>query len=41
MADALSYLKFISSDNKVILNPSSMFSRNLDRNIMDFINNEN
>ena len=40
MADALSYLKFISSDNKVILNSSSMFSGNLDRNIMDFMNDE-
>ena len=40
MADALSYLKFISSDNKVILNSSSMFSGNLDRNIMDFTNDE-
>ena len=40
MADALSYLKFISSDKKVILNLSSMFSGNLDRNIMDFLNDE-
>ena len=40
MADALSYLKFISSDNKVILNSSFMFSVNLDRNIMDFMNDE-
>ena len=40
MADALSYLKFISSDNKVILNSSSMFFGNLDRNIMDFMNDE-
>ena len=30
----------ISSDNKVILNSSSMFSGNLDRNIMDFMNDE-
>ena len=37
---ALSYLKFISSDNKVILNSSFMFSVNLDRNIMDFMNDE-
>ena len=40
MADALSYLKFISSDNKDILNSSSMFSGNLDRNIMDFMNDK-
>ena len=40
MADALSYLKFTSNDNKVILNSSSMFSGNLDRNIMDFLNDE-
>ena len=40
MADALSYLKFTSNDNKVILNSSSMFSGNLDRNIMDFMNDE-
>ena len=40
MADALLYLKFISSDNKVILNSSFMFSVNLDRNIMDFMNDE-
>ena len=40
MADALSYLKFISSDNKDILNSSSVFSGNLDRNIMDFVNDE-
>ena len=39
MADALSYLKFTSNDNKFILNSSSMFSGNLDRN-MDFINDE-
>ena len=31
---------FISSDNKVILNSSSIFSGNLDRNIMDFMNDE-
>ena len=37
MADALLYLKFISSANKVILNSPSMFSGNLDRN-MDFMN---
>ena len=36
--DALLYLKFISSDNKVILNSLSMFSGNLDRNIMNFMN---
>ena len=40
MAEALSYLKFPSNDNKVILNSSSMFSGNLDRNIMDFMNDE-
>ena len=40
MADALSYLKFISSYNKVILNSSSMFSENLDRNVIDFMNDE-
>ena len=40
MADALSHLKFISSDNKVILDSSSMFSGNLDRNIIDFMNDE-
>ena len=41
MADALSYLKFISTHNKVILNSSSsMFSGNLGRNIMDFMNDE-
>ena len=40
MADALSHLKFISSDNKVTLDSSSMFSGNLDRNIMDFMNDE-
>ena len=40
MAHALSYLKFTSNDNKVILNSSSMFSGNLDRNIMDFMNDE-
>ena len=40
MADALSYLKFISSGNKVILNSSSMFSGNLDRNIVDLMNDE-
>ena len=40
MADALSYLKFSSNDNKVILNSSSMFCGNLDRNIMDFMNDE-
>ena len=31
-------LKFISSDNKVILNSPSMFSGNLDINIIDFMN---
>ena len=36
MADALSYLKFISSDIKVILNQPSIFSAH----IMDFINDE-
>ena len=36
----LSYLKFISSDNKAILNSSSMFSGNSGRNIMDFMNGE-
>ena len=40
MADAPSYLKFITGDNKVILNSSSMSSGNLDRNIMDFMNDE-
>ena len=30
MADASSYLKLISSDNKVILNSSSIFSGNLE-----------
>ena len=40
MADALPYLKFINIDNKVILNSSSMFSGNLDRNIIDFMNDE-
>ena len=30
MADALSHLKFISSDNKVMLDSSSMFSGNLE-----------
>ena len=40
MADALSYLKFISNDNKDILNSSFMFSGNWDRNIMDFMNDE-
>ena len=40
MADPLSILKFISSDNKIILNSSSMFSGNLDKNILDFMNNE-
>ena len=40
MVDAPSYLKFITSDNKVILNSSSMSSGNLDRNIMDFMNDE-
>ena len=40
MADALSYLKFISSDNRVILNSSSMFSGDLDRNILDFMYDE-
>ena len=40
MADALLYLKFISSDNKVILNSSSTFSGNLDRNIIEFMNDE-
>ena len=40
MENALSYLKFINSDNKVILNSTSMFSENLDRNIMDFMNDE-
>ena len=40
MAEALPYLKFPSNDNKVILNSSSMFSGNLDRNIMDFMNDE-
>ena len=39
-ADALSCLKFISSDNKDILNSSSMFSGNLDRNIIDFMNDK-
>ena len=38
--DALLYLKFFSRDNKVILNSSSMFSGNLDRNIMNFMNDE-
>ena len=36
MADALLYLKFISSDIKVILNQPSIFSAH----IMDFINDE-
>ena len=40
MADALSYLKFTTDDNKRILNSSSMFSGNLDRNIRDFMNDE-
>ena len=40
MTDASSYLKFISSDNKVILNSSSLFYGDLDRNIMDFMNDE-
>ena len=40
MGDALSYLKFTSNDNKGILNSSSMFSGNLDRRIMDFMNDE-
>ena len=40
MADALLYLKFISSYNKVILNSPSMFSRNLDRNVIDFMNDK-
>ena len=37
MAKAFSYTKFISSDNKVILNLSVMFSWNLERNSMDFM----
>ena len=40
IVDALLYLKSISSDNKVILNSSSTFSGNLDRNIIDFMNDE-
>ena len=40
MANAPSYLKFISSDNKVSLNSSPMFSGDLDRNTMDFMNDE-
>ena len=40
MADALSYLKFVSSDNKVTLNSLSMFSGNSDRHIIDFMNDE-
>ena len=41
MADALSYLEFINSDNKVVLNLSSMFSGNLfSGNIMDFMDDE-
>ena len=40
MADASSYLKFTSSDNEVILNSASLFSGNLDRNIVDFMYDE-
>ena len=40
MADALSYLKFVSSDNKVTLDSLSMFSGNSDRHIIDFMNDE-
>ena len=40
MAEALSHLKFPSNDKKVIWNSSSIFSGNLDRNIIDFMNDE-
>ena len=38
--NALSNLKCISSDNKVILNSSSTFSGNFNRSIIDFMNDE-